>query len=206
MKAQREWNNKYSVNYLPWEAKKPSTEIKKAIKKYVLPKKSIIDLGCGLGTNSLYLAQKGYHVTAIDIAPLAIQHLKEKAQRKKIKLRAKVMDVVREALPANTYHAALDKGLLHNLKFSRPSSRRYLKNVAGSLKKNGLFILVAGNADNESTLISSKGKYPRLTLTEISELLTPYFEILEIRRCLYDTNTKQCMPFLGWTCIAKKRD
>lgn len=38
-----------------------------------LAKGKILDVGCGAGSHSLYLQQKGFEVTAIDISPKAIQ-------------------------------------------------------------------------------------------------------------------------------------
>lgn len=43
---------------------------KKALK---LAKGKILDVGCGAGSHSLYLQQKGFEVTAIDISPNAIK-------------------------------------------------------------------------------------------------------------------------------------
>ena len=38
-----------------------------------LAKGKILDVGCGAGSHSLYLQQKGFDVTAIDISPNAIK-------------------------------------------------------------------------------------------------------------------------------------
>jgi hypothetical protein len=32
----------------------------------------VLDIGCGLGDNAIYLAQHGHHVTALDISPTAL--------------------------------------------------------------------------------------------------------------------------------------
>jgi tellurite methyltransferase len=45
-----------------------------------------LDLACGTGRNSLYLAEKGYDVTAIDISPRAIKLAENSAREKGFKI------------------------------------------------------------------------------------------------------------------------
>lgn len=39
-----------------------------------------LDVACGAGRNSLYLAEMGYHVDAVDVSPVALTLLKEAAE------------------------------------------------------------------------------------------------------------------------------
>ena len=39
-----------------------------------------IDLGCGAGTNAIYLAQKGFEVTGVDYAEAAIEKARARAK------------------------------------------------------------------------------------------------------------------------------
>ena len=42
-----------------------------------------LELGCGTGTNSVWLAQQGFEVTGIDLAPLAVEQAEQRAQRRR---------------------------------------------------------------------------------------------------------------------------
>ena len=42
---------------------------------------SILDLGCGFGANSLFLARQGWRVVAVDISKTAIQKLQEQTKQ-----------------------------------------------------------------------------------------------------------------------------
>jgi tellurite methyltransferase len=54
-----------------------------------------LDLACGAGRNSLYLAEQGWHVTAVDGSPLAIEILRERACEQKLAIAAAVADLER---------------------------------------------------------------------------------------------------------------
>jgi 2-polyprenyl-3-methyl-5-hydroxy-6-metoxy-1,4-benzoquinol methylase len=46
----------------------------------LLPKGRALDVCCGSGTNTIYLAQNGFEVTGIDISKTAIEIAKKKAE------------------------------------------------------------------------------------------------------------------------------
>jgi tellurite methyltransferase len=54
-----------------------------------------LDLACGAGRNSLYLAKQGWHVAAVDGSPLAIEILEERAREQKLSVDARIADLER---------------------------------------------------------------------------------------------------------------
>jgi len=52
-----------------------------------------LDLACGAGRNSLYLAEQGWQVTAVDGSPLAIEILQERAREQELNVDARVADL-----------------------------------------------------------------------------------------------------------------
>jgi tellurite methyltransferase len=52
-----------------------------------------LDLACGAGRNSLYLAKQGWHVTAVDGSLLAIEILQERARAQKLIVDGRVVDL-----------------------------------------------------------------------------------------------------------------
>ncbi len=61
----------------------PSEELRKFIEDTGLTGRAL-DLGCGDGRNSLYLANNGFHVTAVDTSAIGLQNLADVAQSQKI--------------------------------------------------------------------------------------------------------------------------
>ena len=72
------WNNKYRDRLKRIEQPKPNERLQN-LSQY-LQGGLALDWACGLGTNSLYLAESGYEVDAYDISEVAVGHLKEQAE------------------------------------------------------------------------------------------------------------------------------
>lgn len=58
-----------------------------------LPSGRALDLACGTGRNSLFLAEQGYVVTAIDISPIAIEMAEKSARDKGLTINWIVADL-----------------------------------------------------------------------------------------------------------------
>ena len=51
-----------------------------------------LDLACGLGQNAIWLAERGYHVTGMDISPLALERAHGEAQERGLKIEFVAVD------------------------------------------------------------------------------------------------------------------
>ena len=58
-----------------------------------LPIGKALDLACGSGRNALWLAEKGWSVTAVDGAPTAIEILRRRASDRGLQVDARVADI-----------------------------------------------------------------------------------------------------------------
>ena len=73
---------------------KPSAEIIALADK--LPSiTAVLDLGCGEGRNALFLAERGFDVTAVDISEHGIGKLRSQAAQRGLQVRAEVADMRR---------------------------------------------------------------------------------------------------------------
>jgi SAM-dependent methyltransferase len=93
------WAAEYEEGGIPSSVRStPSGAVKWAVqelKRAHFPLRDTVDIGCGKGRNSLYLAEQGMHVTAMDFTPNAIAHLEQTAAERHLgdKIRAIVQDV-----------------------------------------------------------------------------------------------------------------
>ena len=70
----------------------------------VLPNDGIaLDLACGLGANSLFLAARGLEVHAWDISEVAVSHLAEQASSLALNIQTRVINITAASLPVESY-------------------------------------------------------------------------------------------------------
>ncbi|MFY9287946.1 MAG: class I SAM-dependent methyltransferase [Alphaproteobacteria bacterium] len=102
-----------------------------------------VDLGCGKGRNTLFLARKGLHVTAMDFAPNAIDALQKSAIRQKLhtKIRAFVQDINEDwPLKSDEADLVVDTFCFKHLS-SKEEYESYKKNLLRILSVGGHYLL-----------------------------------------------------------------
>ncbi len=100
-----------------------------------------LDLGCGTGTNAIYLAQHGLSVVGIDFSPKAIATARDKAQRAGVTVDLHVADVTRLDFLREPFDFVLDLGCFHAID---PAERgRYAENLARLTRPGSVFMLYA---------------------------------------------------------------
>ncbi len=72
---------RYLTGQTPWDTGITPPEIVRLIEDENLPAGRAIDLGCGTGTNVIYLAKHGWQATGIDFVASAISEAQRKARR-----------------------------------------------------------------------------------------------------------------------------
>src|SRR5206468_8930829 len=72
------WENRYRERP-PWDTGRVSAELRRRLGQFPIPRGRAVELGCGTGTNAIWLAQQGFDVTAVDISPTAIAAAQAKA-------------------------------------------------------------------------------------------------------------------------------
>lgn len=63
-----------------WDTGRPSPQLVAALRSGVAKPGVALDIGCGSGTNALYLARRGFAVTAVDASRLALTQARAKAR------------------------------------------------------------------------------------------------------------------------------
>jgi SAM-dependent methyltransferase len=121
-----------------WHLSTPSPELLEAIETGFLPRSgAVLDVGSGYGTETGYLARRGYRSVGVDRSRVATLEARARHPEARF-LRG---DAVRLPFRDRSFDAAVDRGCFHYL----PPERRpeYVAEVARVVKPAGPFLLRA---------------------------------------------------------------
>jgi SAM-dependent methyltransferase len=80
MAGRRSYDFMYRVG-APWETSAPRPELVELVARGgITPPGRALDLGCGGGTNAVFLAQQGFATTGVDFSPVALAKAREAAR------------------------------------------------------------------------------------------------------------------------------
>lgn len=133
-----EFYKKTPVDEIPWYKIVP-TYLKELVGSGKIKPCKALSVGCGLGTIEIYLASKGFEVTAVDISKTAIRLAKEKAQSKKVEISFYVSDASNlEVLGDNKFDLVLEWALIHCM--PKESHEEYVKGISRVTNESALLV------------------------------------------------------------------
>ena len=75
----------------------------------------VLDIGCGLGDNAVYLAENGHKVTGLDISPTALITAERRAKDAGVDVTFAVADSTKLDGYTDAFDTVIDSGLFHSL-------------------------------------------------------------------------------------------
>jgi len=138
MPPRRLYDAGYRLSRMPWETG-PRSELVSLVRDGVLSPARAIDLGCGTGANSVFLATNGFDVTGVDFSGVALAKAAKAAETAGV-----VVEFVQDDLTAlrhvsGPFDLLVDYGTLDDL--SMKDRDRYVRNVIPLAAAGGRFLL-----------------------------------------------------------------
>ena len=153
-----------------------------------------LEIGCGTGTNAIYLAEHGFEVVGVDISPLAIDNARSKAHGH---CRFETVDFLSEAPLGGPFNFVFDRGCFHT--FDEDRERTLFANrVADVLVEGGVWLSLIGSTEGPPRDVGP----PRRSAREIMSAIEPSLEILQLRAGDFSVNDE---PLKAWLCLSRKR-
>ena len=190
-----DWNQRYREGDTPWDSEIRSRELTRVLDELQLPPGRAVELGCGTGTNAVFLAQRGFQVTALDISPVALEKARNRAKQLGMNVEFIEEDICRLSHELEAFDFVFDRGCYHCArKIDLPG---FLKTVAQLTRPGSKWLTLTGNANEESE--EGKGP-PRLHEHEIRADLGGLFSFDFIREIRFEDKGGLDGP-LGWSCL-----
>src|SRR3990172_1688312 len=144
MGEERDWDETYRKGQTPWYSGRPCSELVRLLEDEIISPCKALDLGCGTGTNAIYLAEMGFDVTGVDISQVAIEMAREKVDAAGLSVLFMLVKLPNRFLPGKVYDFVFDRGCFHALKNDERS--QYADMLKEFTKVGSLFLLLTGNA------------------------------------------------------------
>ena len=137
----RQWDERYSGDELVWTSTPNQFLVAEAVN---LPRGRAVDLACGEGRNSIWLAEQGWGVTGVDFSPVGLAKAKRFADLWNVRV-TWVESTVEEWTPPPD---GFDLVAVCYLQLPQPRRSAALAVAASAVAPSGTLLVIAHDIDN----------------------------------------------------------
>jgi len=193
-----DWNERYRTGDLPWDTGAPDAHLVKLVESGRVRPGKCLEVGCGTGTNALWLASRGFDVLGVDIAHLAVERANGRIAGTSLRCAFTVLDFLQDRTLTGPFEFVFDRGCLHSHDEASDRSHFALR-VSHLLPVGGLWFSLIGSTEGAPRDTGP----PRRTATDVVSAIEPHLEIVELQSVLFETNHAE--DALAWHCLARHR-
>jgi SAM-dependent methyltransferase len=189
------WNESYASGQLPWDTGQPEPLLVEFITSDGVTPGSALEIGAGTGTNSIWMAERGFDVLGVDVAPLAVERAQAKMQGRALRCRFAASDFLSAPPPGGPFQFVFDRGCFHV--FDEPWEReQFAAHVAAVLEPGGLWLSLIGSTEGPPREFGP----PRRSAREVTLAIEPALEIVELRSTEFRGHNAK-----AWFCLSRPR-
>ncbi|MGE3843370.1 MAG: class I SAM-dependent methyltransferase [Vicinamibacterales bacterium] len=193
----QDWDEHYASGYTPWDTGEPEPALVAFVETATVPVGRALEVGCGTGTNTLWLAARGFDTLGVDLSPLAIDRARAKVIDDAATCRFEVLDFI-ENPPEGPFDFVFDRGCFHV--FDAPELRaRFAALVARVLAPGGTWLSLIGSTEGGHRETGP----PRRSARDITTAIEPALEIVQLRAIHFELDL-DVRP-AAWLCLSRVR-
>lgn len=192
------WDERYVTRDLPWDTGRPSRHLDHTLAAHDLAPGPALEIGCGTGTNAIWLAEQGFTVTAVDLSPTAVGLARDKAHRAGVEIAFHVVDIQAEPLPGGPYHLVFDRGCFHTFDAAE-QRQRFARQVASVLAPGGVWLSLIGSTEGPPREVGP----PRRSLRDVVSAVEESLEIRTVEAVAFDEDYPDAPR--AWRCLFTAR-
>ncbi|MFC1625966.1 class I SAM-dependent methyltransferase [Patescibacteria group bacterium] len=167
--------------------------------RIIKPGDRLLDIGCGFGRNSNWLAGKGVIVTAININDDEIKQAKIKAQELQVNVNYIHANAVSLPFPDSSFEVALDLGCTHMIT-NRNRQVKAMKETARILTPGG-YLIYFGFSKNHPSYMKNKKKSMFRSFKDIQDMYGSEFETLSHEETRWEPRPEEYTNFKEHTGV-----
>ncbi|GBC72033.1 hypothetical protein HRbin02_01822 [Candidatus Calditenuaceae archaeon HR02] len=136
------WDLAYLTGSTPWDSDEPSKELVELIESGVIKPCRALDIGCGTGSNVIFLATKGFEAHGLDISKVALLKAMRRAEARGAKCYFHNLDFrdVKKVSRLGIFDLAIDVGCYHSLPHGGDRIS-YLDSLNEVLRRGGDYLI-----------------------------------------------------------------
>lgn len=139
------WDDQYATGAYRerWDRLAPSPDLAAIVAAGHIPPGGVtLDLGCGAGTDAIYLASLGFRSIGLDVSSEALNIARGRANDAGVMVDWREGSVLELPFEDNSIHFATDHGCFHHI--DEPARERYASELARVLVPGARFLLSGG--------------------------------------------------------------
>lgn len=191
-----DWDAIYREGTPAWETGEVAGELARMVDQGHIEPCGVLELGCGTGADAVYLARKGFDVTAVDSSPMALERARRRAQLEGAGVCFVLDDVFEFARNSEPFDLIYDAGFYHFIR--RVDLDGFLDLLWRVTRPGSLYLTLCGSDEEEAD-----GGPPQVSQEELRFELTRLFEIVKLRRFCFESPNRS-EGYRGWSCLLKR--
>ena len=191
------WDSAYRRGRAGWDPGRPASDLREAMEARAIPVGRALELGCGSGINAIYLAQQGFDVTALDVAPTALRQAEQFAEEAGVRIRWVLADA---AAPPEMepFDFIFDRGCYHHVRHQDAAG--YVQALRRLTRPGARVMILAANANEQH-----RGGPPRVHEHELRADFSDDFTFVWLKETRFDSVQNDRASSLAWNILLERK-